>query len=351
MSKIEWCTTTWNPVTGCKKISPGCAHCYAETIANRFWKDRKFTDVQCHPDRLAQPLRWRKPRMVFVNSMSDLFHEDVPFEFVAAVYGVMAASPAHTFQVLTKRPARMLEFFEWAQKEDPIDDGVNAAITEMFGYDGPNAYLGKGAPDHADDDPDHISFRLIADPPDWPLSNVWLGVSVENQKTADERIPLLLKAPSACAFVSYEPALEAVDFREWLPMLNWMIVGGESGAGARPCNVEWIRSAIRQCKATGTACFVKQLGAHTWAGEFESHQKWVQKAASWIGGIGAKCYDAKGRRCRIGADFARARDENAFPVRYTIPNKGKGGDPDEWSPDLRVREFPSVSPEGGISCE
>lgn len=112
-SKIEWTEKTWNPVTGCTKVSQGCKNCYAETIANRFWKDRKFTDVQCHADRLEQPLHWRKPTMVFVNSMSDLFHEDVPFEFIKQVFGIMHHCQKHTFQVLTKRPERALEFYKW----------------------------------------------------------------------------------------------------------------------------------------------------------------------------------------------------------------------------------------------
>lgn len=335
-TKIEWTHLpgfkgeTWNPVTGCIKVSPGCANCYAETVAKRFWGKRKFEDVQNHTDRLAVPLRWRKPRAVFVNSMSDLFQKDVPFLFVAAVFGVMAACPDHVFQVLTKRPARMLEFFDWAREADSIGSGVNAAITEMFGHEGPNAYLLKGAPEHDDDDPEHISYRLIADPPDWPLPNVWLGVSVENQKTADERIPLLLKVPAAVRFVSYEPALAAVDFapmrgpsavsglrwyRNWLTgkgdnegggcpitaptSVDWVIVGGESGAGARPCNVAWVRSAIKQCRGAMVPCFVKQLGRNP--EEFDRVGNW-------------------------GLDL----------------KDSKGGDPDEWPEDLRVREFPQL---------
>lgn len=255
-SKIEWCDTTWNPTSGCTKVSQGCKNCFAECIAKRFWGDRKFGDVQCHPERLNQPLHWRKPRRVFVDSMSDLFHEDVPFDFTLDVLDIIKNCPQHTFMILTKRPERMLELAELCETE-------------------PFEYL-------------------------WPLPNVWLGVSVENQATADERIPLLLKTPAAVRFVSCEPLLGPVDMRvkwartpiypesyrrlgvpvpdelwslndalysraadEYNPAkigLDWVICGGESGPDARPMHPDWARSLRDQCQSAGVPFFFKQWG-------------------------------------------------------------------------------------------
>lgn len=278
---------TWNPVTGCTKVSAGCKHCYAEGVAHRWWGDRKFTDVRCHEDRLEQPIRWRKPRCVFVNSMSDLFHEDVPDEFIARVFQEMRCAGKHYFLVLTKRPERMKAFLEGCS---------NAGNLGWITHNGtpPKSYGGNGL--------------IVGTNKTWPLPNVGLGVSVENQATADARIPLLLRTPAAMRFVSYEPALGPVDFRadpEWLsgemgylkggPKLDQIIVGGESGPGARPFNVEWARNTVRQCKAAGVACFVKQLGANV-------HETWLTNPK----------------------DF-RSR---------------KGGDPSEWPADIRVQQYP-----------
>ena len=269
-SGIQWTDATWNPVTGCSKVSQGCKNCYAlrdwpRVAAPRAtpnaYTGREFTDVMFHPERLDQPLRWKKPRRVFVNSMSDLFHEKVPDEAIVEVFAVIAEASRHTFQVLTKRPERMRELLSDSAIEDYITD----------------SWRQRGQ--------DRETWSLM-----FPLQNVWLGVSVEDQATADERIPLLLQTPAAVRFVSYEPALGPVDFcsshsegferhdGEWTlahnyltgfratspysgidgPKLDWVIVGGESGPGARPCDVAWIRSAVEQCKAAGVACFVKQ---------------------------------------------------------------------------------------------
>lgn len=274
MTTIEWTDETWNPVTGCSKISEGCRHCYAETVAQRFWGARDFTDVQIHPDRLDQPLHWRKPRRVFVNSMSDLFHEDVPWSFLDQVFRVMLKARQHTFQALTKRPARMLGYFA------PFKPDGEGYVTR----DGSRA-MGKP-----------VSGPIFSDNR-WPAPHIWLGVSVENQQTADERIPLLLQTPAAVRWVSVEPLLGPVDLRavRWghassLCGLDWVVVGGESGPGARPCHVDWIRSIKEQCLAAGVLVFVKQLGAQP-----------------------------------VG--IARLRDR-------------KGGDMAEWPEDLRVREWP-----------
>ncbi len=190
MSKtsIEWTDTTWSPTRGCSRVSEGCVNCYAERMAARFSgpgrpfhgfaKDGKWTGkVELIPSKLDDPLRWRKPRRVFVNSMSDLFHEALPFDAISEVYARMACSPQHTFQVLTKRPRRRLEYSRGGMLE---------------------AFMGG----------DHETI--------WPLPNVWEGVSVEDQATADERIPLLLETPAAVRFVSYEPALGPVDFSRWM---------------------------------------------------------------------------------------------------------------------------------------
>jgi protein gp37 len=212
------------------------------------------------PDRLEDPLGWKKPRMVFVNSMSDLFGEGVPFEFIAAVFGVMAACPQHTFQVLTKRADRMLEFFEaHSDAKNAVANVVATAI--MMGAQSANA------------------IRLFHEGGTWPLPNVWLGVSVENNDYV-LRIEKLVKAPAAVRFLSLEPLLGPIDARPHLPPfhgadpfkryippdIDWVIVGGESGPNARPCQLGWIADIVAQCKDAGVPCFVKQLGRNAWDG-------------------------------------------------------------------------------------
>lgn len=243
-SKIEWTNETWNPVTGCTKVSPGCDHCYAERITERFHGKGSFAEVKLHDDRLSAPLRWSKPRMVFVNSMSDLFHDKVPDEFIARVFAVMAVTPQHNYQILSKRHGRMRSLLTSDKFRDQC-----AGIS-----DGP----------------------LIWTDFTWPLPNVWLGVSVEDQKRADLRIPALLDTPAAVRFLSCEPLLGPVDLSgwlsclssvvneetdEWAPGLSWVIVGGESGPGARTMNVEWARALRDQCAKAGVPFFFKQAGS------------------------------------------------------------------------------------------
>lgn len=253
-SRIEWTDATWSPVTGCAPISEGCQNCYARRMANRlrgrcgYPKDEPFK-VTLHPERLEEPFGWRKPRLVFVCSMSDLFHEDVPDEFICRVFAAIALTPLkHTFLILTKRPQRMHEFI-----------------------------LGLPQRDH--------TFRLwVAAGGEWPLSNLWLGVTAENQARADERIPILLQIPAAVRFVSVEPMLGPVDLERWLPIewsevgetwieafpgkhcydtrLHWVICGGETGPGARPMHPDWARSLRDQCQATGVPFFLKSWGEH-----------------------------------------------------------------------------------------
>ena len=289
-SKIEWTGETWNPLRGCSRVSAGCDHCYAEGIAARFsGPGRAFEGVakMVHgkphwtgkiallPDKLSEPLRRRKPTTYFVNSMSDLYHEGVPFEFIDQVFAVMALSPQHTFQILTKRPERMAEYCS-AESTGGMDGGEPLKM-----YD---AHLRVARAARA------LINRMARKMPTglpWPLPNVWLGVSVEDQATADERIPHLLRTPAAVRFVSYEPALGPVDFTNLDPTgtqsemeahgwsalwkdnpigrawLDWIICGGESGPGARPMHPDWPRSVRDQCDEAGVPFFFKQHGA--WA--------------------------------------------------------------------------------------
>ncbi len=292
MSNIEWTEATWNPIVGCSVVSPGCTNCYAMTMAARLesmgtlpqyagttqkakggpvWTGKLALAPEA---TLLAPLNRRKPTVYFVNSMGDLFHEGVPDAWIDRVFAVMALAPQHTYQVLTKRSARMLAYMT-----DPATMGrvaEQAARTAPVGRDISECGLifAPGSP---------TGYQL--DP--WPLRNVWLGVSAEDQRRADERIPDLLATPAAIRFVSAEPLLGAIRFRgtsedrklcwDWLsgetgtmhpdgpdfdqgPKLDWVIVGGESGACARPMEDAWADRIVEQCSAAGTAVFVKQMG-------------------------------------------------------------------------------------------
>jgi protein gp37 len=296
-SAIEWTDATWNPVTGCSKVSPGCAHCYAEALTLRFHPSAKpwtpenaAENVGLHPERLDAPLRWRSPRRVFVNSMSDLFHELVPDDFIDRVFAVMALAQRHTFQILTKRPERMQAYCSALTRERLIEC-ANLAPDGTEGHAGnPNITtrsMRQWRRRWLDDD--KTVFARMARP---PLPNVWLGVSVENQRWADERIPLLLQTPAALRFISAEPLLGPVDLRPlapaayrllsryygldgfdesgsqperarmggYFPRLDWVIVGGESGPKHRPMDLAWARSLRDQCRPADVAFFMKQLG-------------------------------------------------------------------------------------------
>jgi len=263
-SSIEWTEATWNPTTGCTKVSPGCDHCYAETFAER-WRGvpghhfEQGFDVILRPDKLDLPLRWRKPRRIFVNSMSDLFHDAIPDEYIARVIAVMHQTPRHTYQVLTKRHARLRSLFttKWAD----FSELIQGAIDGMY------------------DDPDDQLLREA-----WPVRNIWWGVSVEDQKWADIRIPALLETPAAVRWLSCEPLLgpldlmregwllseinqfehdPAVHLYRWMPQpggLDWVVVGGESGPGARPMHPDWARGLRDQCTSASVPFFHKQNG-------------------------------------------------------------------------------------------
>jgi protein gp37 len=354
-SSIEWTATvnadgtttpgaTWNPVVGCKMVSPGCAHCYAETMSKRLaamakadfnagrnpGRKQHYRDVMTHegkwngavrfvPEVLNDPLAWKKPRRVFVNSMSDLFHEGMPFPYIDQIWDVMRRCPQHTFQILTKRPERMAEYFA---------DVMRTARAE-FG--------------------DGITYE--------PLPNVWLGTSVEDQARADERIPHLLKCPAAIRFLSCEPLLGPVNIAAFLendvrfaiegpaggvpdrseyvvtaPRGRWVIEGGESGPSARACDVGWIRSLVKQCKAASVPSFVKQLGAKPRANYYDRACREVveDRGDDWPDPIGWNI-DIEGQ--------PRTDAVVQFPMKDR-----KGGDIAEFPEDLRVRQMP-----GGVA--
>jgi protein gp37 len=250
-SKIEWTDASWNPIRGCSKLSPGCKNCYAETFAERFRGVRGHPfeqgfDLRLVPEKLNEPLRWKQPRRVFVNSVSDLFHDQVADDYITRVADVMLQVNWHTYQVLTKRSERMRDLL--------------------------NSSLG---------------FAAMA-------PHIWWGVSVEDCKYGLPRIGHLLAANAAVRFVSLEPLLEDVGKLD-LGGIRWAIVGGESGKRARPFDIGWARSILRQCREQGVACFVKQFG--------------------------------------------RKPVDGGTPLKLC---SFKGGDWAEWPAELRVRECPSL---------
>lgn len=268
-SKIDWTDRVWNPVTGCTKISEGCKNCYAERMSKRLAGRAGYPagdpfKVTLRRDRLEEPLRWKKPRKIFVCSMADLFHDDVTMGFISRVFSTIRRCPQHTFIMLTKRPARMGE-------------AVDACVSGT-------------------------------------LPNLWLGVTAENQETADLRIPILLKIPAAKRFVSIEPMLGPVDLYQWLPDftadqdtsaaaihrgeekgLDWVICGGESGPGARPMHPDWARSLRDQCKDANVPFFFKQWG-------------------EWEQNVGGGC--ARMEFCRAGKPPCQSKTTFCWPEEY-----------------------------------
>ena len=297
---IEWTDATWNPITGCAVVSPGCTNCYAMRLAGTRMKHHPSRvgltqeskagpvwtgEVRFNEEWLAQPLRWSKPRMIFVCAHGDLFAEGVPDEWIDRVFAVMALAPQHTFQVLTKRPERMREYLS----ADRFKLAERVADAVMYLWDGKIW-------DHGDRMWDQIYGAIF----EHPLSNVWLGASVEDQRRADERIPVLLDTPAAVRWISAEPLLGPVDLmnvqvgedcsaefaegdpdlEEWghlnaleggvgYPRLDWVVVGGESGPDARPMHPGWARSIMRQCAEARVPFLFKQWGE--WM-PFEGHE-------------------------------------------------------------------------------
>lgn len=279
-TEIEWADATWNPVRGCTKISAGCKFCYAERFAERFrgvpgHAFEQGFDLRLVPEALGLPLTWKKPKRIFVNSMSDLFHEDIPFEFISEVWDIMARAHWHTYMILTKRSKRMVAYFEWLKQGMKV-----RGLDEWW----------KGVD---------------------PLPQIWLGVTTENQMAADERVTDLLQCPAAVRFVSYEPALGPLDLTaikqdlgeglfgdalSWhhmpynggnkrpYPKIDWVICGGESGSGARPMHPDWARKLRDQCAEAGVPFFFKQHGE--WApGECADHpQTRTEQTAKLVNG-------------------------------------------------------------------
>jgi protein gp37 len=332
-SKIEWTDATWNPLrarsrssgklgTHCVKVSPGCEHCYAEAINRRFgtgltYRRQANVETFADPRTLTQPLAWQRPRRVFVGSMTDVFGEWVERHTLAKLLGIAAYCRRHTFQFLTKRPERMCVLLA----QMTLAECLNAAGL---------------APDFL---------------PAWPLANVWLGVTAEDQQRADERIPWLLKTPAAARFVSCEPLLGPINLNaDWIiprcsgcgrhslcpdslcdgayrqgPVVNWLIAGGESGPQARPCHPDWARSLRDQCRAAGVPFFFKQWG--DWAPVKQCRAPAVGRMTDndwWA------CDDGRVIPCREPNPYGQRL------VRFGKKSAGRLLDGREWS------EFPQV---------
>lgn len=349
-TKIQWADKTWNPTIGCDRISPGCANCYAKTLHDMrhaaYARGKRlpvqyavpFETIQLKPERLSDPLRWRKPSRIFVNSVSDLFHESIPDAYIDQMFAAMAMAPWHQFQVLTKRPHRMHRYLTERTFGNSLISEPSAYKRVVAAMDMP-VWMPGGK-------------RFLRVPKAWPLPNVWLGVSVENQRWADERIPLLLDTPADVRFVSYEPALEAVDFTRWvsgcrskagntgcvrcqngnrLPSADWVIVGGESGTGARPFHIAWARHVIDQCKEAGVAVFVKQLGAVP-----------VIDEALMSGPLAIEEQHLIYRQWPSHVTFGNKTNDSRLNGRCVFLRDGHGGEINEWPVDLRVRDYPHV---------
>jgi protein gp37 len=358
MTEIQWTDKVWNCVRGCTRVSTECENCYAERLAIRMSGEGKpyhglvrvgpqgvrwTGEVAFDSVKLAEPLRWRKPLRIFVNSMSDLFHPKLSNEEIGAVFGVMAMCPQHRFQVLTKQAERMHEWFLWAGRQNQYAGAPStpAEVMQCVAIDRHKIELPKAAP-----------FGEVK----WPLKNVDLGVSAGAQGFLDTRVPLLLRTPAATRFVSIEPMLGPMNVSPFVKMgalcecsptspsnerctksgwvrcnhglrrLDWLILGGESGPGARPMNVEWIRELLKACKQNPKsfwphkppAVFVKQLGKNVvWNGVSKPGGYWPEGT--------------------VTEDLAVSTGKSGWGVRL---RDSHGGDMSEWPEDLRVREFP-----------
>jgi protein gp37 len=385
---IEWTDATWNPIEGCSRVSEGCRNCYAERIAARFsgpgqpWEGlarmtrrrAQWTgQIRFVEKRLHAPSRWKKPQRIFVNSMSDLFHESISDGMIARIWTEMALNGRHTFQILTKRPKRMLDWVtrwtdlegepfepqlvrgpEETRKAHPSGRGqLFAAMLEAMGDPPPGCA--------------YPTFDWMEGQRWWPRTfhNIWLGVSIEDQRTADERIPQLLCTPAAVRFISYEPALGSVNLRHYLspvyqvgrgdtvlvegrlPGLDWVIAGGESGPKGRPSHPDWFLSIRDQCTAAGVPFFFKQWGE--WAEQ--DADKPLQEIGSDIPDYESKSSTCDGFISRQG-DFVTTMKHADPDTRYRgmvrIGKKRAGRllDGREWnefpSPQGQRREMPDA---------
>lgn len=370
ITKIEWTKNkdgtpgvTWNPITGCSKISPGCQNCYAERMSKRlagrcgYPVDNPF-NVTVHPDKFIEPLKWRKPRRAFVCSMGDLFHQDVKDDWILAVFVAMGLTyehtgemeevspghhvgiykPKHTFMILTKRPERMKEFITRLKSNEPDEEWEKKA--DHFAT---LLASGIGAPL-----PGNAIFEFskwVAD----GMPGLWLGVTAENQEQADKRMPILLQTPAAVRFVSVEPILGPVDITKFLPRkaptgyrllsryygpngfdstgtqpeismmmgLDWVICGGETGPGARPMHPDWVRSLRDQCQAAGVPFFFKQWGEFREVCRYESWPKYADHVGPTARVIGSV---ESGRAALLNADGSDlvngGPDNKVYPISH-----------------------------------
>lgn len=303
-SSIEWTDATWNPTRGCTKIAQGCKNCYAERFAERFrgvpgHAYEAGFDPRTAPDQLTIPLRWTKPRRIFVDSMSDLFHESFSFEYIDLVFAVMAIAKHHTYQILTKRPDRAAEYFRsFNLGVSSIQRGAACAeaLLSLFGTH--NEWF--------------AACETVSASRFWRgLPHVWIGTSIAEQKDADANIPHLLQIPAAVRFLSVEPLIGPVNVQRWLTALQWVIVGGESGPGARPCHVDWITSIVEQCREAPLPVFVKQVQLYRCG---HCGNCWPEPPQWPAEECGEDCVAAARR----------------------VLSKS----PDEWPEYLRIREFP-----------
>lgn len=325
-SKIQWTDATWNPIRAnvhteqgelngwaCQKVSPGCANCYAETMNRRRgtrepYDGKGAASIYLDEEFMLAPFRWSRPRMIFPCSMTDLFWAAVPDEWIGRVYGVMLLTPRHSYQVLTKRAGRMARYLQ--RQSHMLDGAAWSAVRARL----------QGVNVDVDVKPVEEEWKVDPHgPADWPLPNVWNGVSVENQVSMDFRAADIIDVAcnSAVTFLSLEPLIGPVVVpAEVLDAVDWVIVGGESGPRARPCEVSWIKAILRQCRTAEVACFVKQLGA-----------------VPLVMGGGARDWPRTVEMVR------HEQDGCAHLFRPRLVHT-KGGDPDEWPERLRVREWP-----------
>lgn len=352
-SSIEWCDASWNPLRArnlrtskvgwhCQKVSPGCTNCYAERLNRRLGTGRDYKplgdigELFLDEKTLIAPLGWRKPRRVFVCSMTDLFGEWVPDQWIDQIFAVMALAPQHSFQVLTKRADRMREYVSEPGRLSEVVEAAAALSFDEVSVAGRSGEPLQGTTLNVSDDPEDPEIRVAS--PRWPLSNCWLGVSAEDQERLDERVPELLATPAAVRFVSAEPLIGPLRF-DRIPIpkgelglklgtqlllrrqdygLDWLIIGGESGPGARPMDIAWARDIVRQCREAQVPVFCKQLGARP-----------VMAEAEW--------------RAAPRLITPKGRDLGEHLVQLALEDR-KGGAMEEWPEDLRVREFPEVRP-------
>jgi len=338
-TSIEWTDRVWNPTRGCSRVSLGCGGpgrvggCYAERQAHRFnypggpyegltrmtENGPRWTGVvRLVTEALDEPLHWKKSQRVFVNSMSDLFHESLPAEAIDLVYAVMILNPRHVFQILTKRPERMLAYLSAEDRRDRWHSALGRIGSRELGAYAQRFVQENGWP--------ALDPEIGGD----PLDHIWQGVSVEDQETADERIPLLLETPAAVRFVSLEPQLGIVCLCPYLKVgarLDWVIQGGESGPGARPFMRQWAEQTRDECASDKVAYFMKQMGR-------------------WVLGDGAG-FEVNHYLLKDGRDFVPPMiGERAFTrppdaIGFSL-NDPKGGDMAAWPEDLRVRQFPEA---------